>query len=144
MIMTRLQKHFKSHRILDSAQGAFQPRKSSTDQVTFLCQKIQNNYNAKLTTLAVFVDFEAAYDLVCRNILMKKLINMNVPNDVLHAVRDFLCQRFISVRCHDKTSRFRQIKRGLPQGAVLSTTLFNCMVNDLCSLLRSIPVQESK
>lgn len=54
------------------------------------------------------------------------------------SIRDFLYQRFICVRYHDKTSSFKQIRRGLPQGAVSSTTLFNCMMNDLCKLLRSI------
>ena len=64
---------------------------------------------------------------------------MNVPGGLIHTIRNFLCQRFISTRFHDRTSSFKQIRRGLPQGAVSSTTLFNCMINDLCPLLRTIP-----
>lgn len=124
---------------MNSAQGAFQPHRSSTDLATFLCQQIQNNFNANLTTIVTFVDFRAAYDLVSRDILIDKLSIMNTPNYILYAIHDFLCQRFISVRCHDKTSSFKQVRRGLPQGAVSSTTLFNCMVNDLCHVLRCIP-----
>lgn len=124
---------------MDPAKGAFQKYKSSIDQANFLCQKIQDNMNNKLITLATFVDFRAAYDLVSRDILIQKLIRTNIPGGLIYAIRDFLCQRFISVRFHDRTSSFKQVRRGLPQGAVSSTTLFNCMINDLCPLLQSIP-----
>lgn len=137
--MSRLQEHLRSNRIMDPSQGAFQPNKASIDQVAYLCQRIQDNFNSKLSTIVVFIDFKAAYDLVCRNILIQKLIAMNTPIDLVCSIRDFLCQRFILVRCQDRTSSFKQIKRGLPQGAVSSTTLFNCMLNDLCVLLNSIP-----
>ena len=138
MIMARLQQHLRTEKIMNPAQGAFQPFKSSVDQVAFLCQRIQDNFNADMSTLVVFVDFKAAYDLVSRDLVIKKLINMNTPSNIVYAVRDFLCQRFVSVRCHDRTSSYKQIRKGLPQGSVSSTTLFNCFVNDLCVLLNSI------
>lgn len=85
------------------------------------------------------IDLRAAYDLVSRDILIQKMIEMNLSGSMIHCVCDFLCQRFISVRCNDYTTPYKQVKRGLPQGAVSSTTLFNIFLNDLCYKLRSIP-----
>lgn len=138
MLMIRLNKQLRVLKVLDCAQGAFQAHKSSTDQAAFLCQRIQEGFNAKLSSVVVFVDFKAAYDVVSRNLLLSKLVNIGIPSSITRAVRDFLCQRFISVRYFDRTSSFKQIWKGLPQGAVSSTTLFNVMINDLCQVLRVI------
>lgn len=113
--MDRLQQHLRTEKIMNPAQGAFQPFKSSVDQVAFKCQRIQDNFNADMSTQVVFVDFQAAYDLASRDLVIKKLINMNTPSNIVYAVRDFLCQRFVSVRCHDRTSSYKQIRKGLPQ-----------------------------
>ncbi len=63
MIMNRLKKEFRTKEILHPAQGAFLEHKSSIDQVAFLCQRIQDGLNDKLTTLVTFIDLKAAYDL---------------------------------------------------------------------------------
>lgn len=51
--MKRLNEHLRNTKSLDSAQGALQVHKSSTDQA-FSCQKIQDGFNKKSSTLAVF------------------------------------------------------------------------------------------
>lgn len=88
-----------------------------------------------MSTLAVFVDFKSAYDLISRKVFLEKLLKINTP---MRIVRNFLCQRFISVRNGDRSSSFKQVKRGLPNGAVSSTTLFNVMINDFWKTLRNI------
>jgi hypothetical protein len=134
----KLNRNVMKSKILDPAQGAFQSHKSSIDQVGFICQRIQDGFNSKMSTLAVFVDFKAAYDLVSRNILIKKLTANKIEGGIVRAVRDFLCQRFISVKFQDRTSSYKQVRRGLPQGAVSSTFLFNIMINDLCKAIKDV------
>lgn len=95
MIIARLNKHLRQEKIIDSSQGAFQPHKSSIDQVAFICQRIQDNFNDGLNTVAVFVDFKAAYDLVSRNIVIQKLAKMETPGEILYAIKDFLSQIYI-------------------------------------------------
>ena len=87
----------------------------------------------------MFVDFKSAYDLVSRNILIQKLLSMKIPKKIVQSIRDFLCQRFISVRYQGFYSSYKQVKRGLPLGSISSTTLFNIMINDLCQTLKKIP-----
>lgn len=138
MLMNRLDIFLRKEKILDPSQGAFQSQKSAIDQVAFLSQKVQDGFNEKKTSLGVFVDFKAAYDLVSRPKLISKLESMKTSNEITVAVRDFLCQRFISVRHHDRTSSFKQTKKGL-LGAVFSPILFKIFMNDLIQKLKKIP-----
>lgn len=113
-------------------------------RIRFKCffkkKKLFYRYNHEnLTTLVTFVDFKAAYDLVSRDILIQKLIGMNIDRSIISTICNFLCQRFISVRYNDFTTSYKQVKRGLPQGAVSSTTLLNCFLNDLCLQLKLTP-----
>lgn len=84
------------------------------------------------------MDFKAAYDLISRDKVIEKLLKAKVPMKITQAVRDFLSQRFISVRCNGTDSSYKQVKRGLIQGAVSSTTLFNVMINDICENSRAV------
>lgn len=116
MLLKRLNQHLKTPIALD--------------QATFLCQRIQDGFNAKLTTLAVFVDFRCAYNLISHKILLQKLINVETPSYVVNAVRDLLHQRVFSVQCHDQLSPDKQLKRGLPFDSVLNQTLLSVLVSD--------------
>ena len=50
-------------------------------------------------------------------------------------ISDFITQRFIATKYNNKLSKYRHTHRGLPQGAVLSTTLFNLYINDLPDII---------
>lgn len=48
---------------------------------------------------------------------------------------NFLTQRYIATKYGNSTSKFKQTHKGLPQGAVSSTTLLNITINDLPAIL---------
>ena len=56
-------------------QAGFRPQKNSTGQFLSMCQHIEDEYETKLLTGAVFVDFIAAYDTVNKNIVTKGCSN---------------------------------------------------------------------
>ena len=80
---------------------------------------------SKTATIVIF-DFKKAYDMVDRNILVEKLINLNIPYNITCTIKDML-DKFILVYESTKINT----QRGLVQGSVLSPLLFNLFINDL-------------
>jgi len=106
-------------------------------QLTKLTQEIKRTFNQQESVLAVFVDFSGAYDSIWRAELIEKLKNMNIEENMLAWFSRFLDQRWTKVKYGKTFSKYKQIKVGLLQGAVTSTTLFNAYINDLPNIVRN-------
>ncbi|GFS49551.1 probable RNA-directed DNA polymerase from transposon BS [Trichonephila clavipes] len=108
MITSRLDWYLETNNLLTSSQAGFRKCQSTNQQVVFLGQSIKDALDQRHSALALFVDFEAAFD-----------------------------KRFSAVRFGNAISSFKKSETGLPQGTVISTILFNIFINDLPDLLAS-------
>ena len=136
MICTRLNWFLENQNILTPAQAGFRQYQSTTQQTIKLSQEIKDSLDKEETVLAVFVDFKSAYDSVWRTKLLDKMHKIGINNNMLRWFYNFLIQRFSATRYGETISKFKQSKRGLPQGSVSSTILFNLMINDLPKKLK--------
>jgi len=87
--------------------------------------------NNREYTLAVFLDFSKAFDMVWKNGLLHKLQGYGISGKMYKFVEDFLSDRKIQVRVGDALSEKVIIENGTPQGSIISPLLFNIMINDL-------------
>ncbi|GFV42044.1 probable RNA-directed DNA polymerase from transposon BS [Trichonephila clavipes] len=137
MITSRLDWYLKTNNLLTSSQAGFRKCQSTNQQVVFLGQSIKDALDQRHSALALFVDFEAAFDKVWRLKCIQKLQTLGVCNNMLMWIRNFISQRFSAVRFGNAISNFKQSETGLPQGTVISPILFNIFINDLPDLLES-------
>ena len=79
----------------------------------------------------VSIDLEKAYDTVWIYGLLYKLISLQLPPYLICILRAFLVGRSFTVRLNDASSTPKNTPAGLPQGAVLSTTLFAIYISDM-------------
>jgi retron-type reverse transcriptase len=110
-------------------QAGFRPNRNCCDQVLALTSYIESGFQNGV----VFVDLTAAYDTVWKDGLIHKLYNViRVPcGKMVSLLEDMLSNRQFRVFVEDKSSKFRFLNNGLPQGSVLSPILFNLYTSDL-------------
>jgi len=77
------------------------------------------------------LDLEKAYDTVWITGSLYKLIVLKVPKYLLFVLRSYLEGRTYTVHINDASSTPIRPPAGLPQGAVLSTTLFTLYIADI-------------
>ena len=80
---------------------------------------------------AIAVDFSKAYDKVPHGILLSKLQRDEVPNYLLHYVRNWLTDRQCQVINGNTRSRAYTPQCGIPQGSPLSVWLWKFFVSDV-------------
>ena len=118
-------------------QSGFRKHRQTRDNLLYLIQSAQEGFNKDEKSVTVFFDVAAAFDKVWHSGLLYKLFVLGVPFYLLMVIKDFLENRTFMVKIEDSFSLIKKIECGVPQGGVLSPTLFSLYIND-------IPLSESE
>ena len=90
LVNTRLIWHLESNNLLSSEQAGFRQHRSTEDQVTYLAQEIDDGFQAKKHTLAVWIDMEKAFDKVWKDGLRLKLRQSGVKGYMYRWISQYL------------------------------------------------------
>ena len=82
-------------------------------------------------TIAVALDMRKAFDTINIHALIRKLLQTNIPGPIIKFIANYIKGRKAYTTYRNHTSKQRQFKTGVPQGGVLSPTLFNIFTSDL-------------
>ena len=131
MVNRRLVWHLEKGEYLSPAQSGFRRGRSTTDCLTQLASDAEEAITSKNHTIAVFFDLEKAYDLAWKHFILQKLREVELKGKLPLFIKNFLSNRIIRVRIKTTHSRDREMNEGVPQGSVLSCTLFALAINDV-------------
>ena len=77
------------------------------------------------------LDLSAAFDLVNRELLFKRMEIMGIPPDVVLLLKDWLSNRLFYVNINSSNSSLHQDNHGTIQGSVLGPILFSIFIRPL-------------
>ena len=131
IINKRMQMYIESENIICHEQAGFRQYKSTEDQTTHLSQVIEDAFQAKKLTLAVFIDLQKAFDKVWKDELMVTFLRYGISGRMYNWTKSYLYNRRARVRVDGQCGRKVLLKQGVPQRGVLQPTLFILYMNDL-------------
>jgi hypothetical protein len=82
-------------------------------------------------TILVALDLEKAYDIVWKNRVIDIMSNWSIDGNMLKFLHNFLTDRTIQVKVENTLSEHTTIENRLPQGSVISVTLFLVAIDDI-------------
>ena len=135
MINKRLIWYLESNNLLSRYQSGFRAGCSTNDNLVKLETFIRDAFVKKEHVVAVFFDLEKAYDTTWRYGIMKDIHKLGLRGRLPTFIQSFLADRAMQVRVGSTLSDLYDQEQGVPQGGVLSTTLFNIKINDIVKCL---------
>ena len=131
IILKRLQNFLEENKILIKEQSGFRKKRGTKDNIVYMLQRITEAFKSNQKVCSIYFDIEAAFDKVWHVGLMKKLIEIKLPTYLLLWIDNFLKNRRYCIKINDTQSNWFNSNCGVPQGAVLSPTLFSLFINDI-------------
>jgi ribonuclease HI len=130
IVNNRLIWYLEKNNLLNSVQAGFRSNRSTIDQLLRLHTDASNGIKAKKNTMAIFLDFSKAFDLMWHEGLLYKLRQKGITGNTYNWIKNFLQDRSLQVRVGASLSDIKYTNIGTPQGSVLSPLLFLIFVSD--------------
>ena len=135
MVNARLVWFLDRRGILSPSQCGFRMMYSTSDALIRLEASICEAFASNHHHLTVFFDLKKAYDTTWRYGILKKLHSCGIQGELPMFIKAFLRLRKFQVQVGNVFSQRKIQVEGVPQGSVLSVTLFALAINDVTEVI---------
>ena len=135
VINTRLIWFLESNGLITNFQCGFRSKRSTVDHLVRLETFVREAFIKKEHLTAVFFDLEKAYDTTWKYGIMRDLSDFGLKGRLPHFIDNFLSNRNFKVRVGTTLSDLQGQEEGVPQGSILSVTLFSIKINNIVKTL---------
>ena len=132
MVNERLVWYLEKNGSLAKQQCGYRSNRSTVDHLVRLETYVRDAFIHNQHLVAVFFDLQKAYDTTWKHGILQDLHDMGLRGNLPIFIGNFLSDTTFQVHLWTILSDkiFHQ-EEGVPQGAILSTTLFNIKINDI-------------
>lgn len=131
MVNARLLSYLESNHLLHPLQSGFRRSRSTLDNILMLETSIREAFVRQHHLVSIFFDIEKAYDHTWRYGILKSLHSFGLRGNLPRFIAKFLKERSFRVRVRSVFSEEFIQEEGVPQGSVLSVTLFIIAIDGL-------------
>ena len=110
---------------LPDVQAGFRKGSRTRDQIVNICWIIKKARKFQKNIYFCFIDYAKAFDCVGHNKLWKLLKEMGIPDNLTCLLRNLYAGQEATVRTGHGRAYWFQIGKGVHQGCILSSCLFN-------------------
>ena len=136
MVNARLVHCLETQGALSDEQCGFRKGRSTTDHLVRFETFIREAWAEDKHVVAIFFDLEKAYDTTWKHGILRKLHELGYRGRMAHFLEGFLESRTFKVRAGSTYSDTFEQEMGVPQGSILSPTLFNVQINDIAKVAK--------
>ena len=111
-------------------QYGFRSYRSAADLLTTVSDRIAKTFNRSGATRAKALNISKAFDRVWHAALLHKVRSYGISGQIFGLISSFLSTRRLQVVLDGKFSQEYLVNAGVPQGSILSNTLFLVYIND--------------
>ena len=122
ILQARLQ--YVNHELPDIQTG-FRKGRGARDQISNIRWIIKKAREFQKNIYFCFIDYTKAFDCVDHNKLWKTLEEMGIPNHLTCLLRNLYAGQEATIRTGHGTMDWLQVRKGICQGCILSSWLFN-------------------
>ena len=131
MINERLVWYLEKNGLLAKQQCGYRSNRSTVDHLVRLETFIRDAFIHNQHLVAVYFDLQKAYDTTWKYGILNDLHSMGLRGNLPIFIGNFLSDRTFQIHLGTILSDKIFHQEGVPQGAILSTTLFNVKTNDI-------------
>ena len=135
MVNNRLVYYLEYNGILTAYQSGFRKHRSTIDQIIRLETAVREAFIKREHAVAIFFDLEKAYDTTWKYGIMRDLHDAGLRGRLPIFISNFLSNREFMVRLGTIGSNLYSQEEGVPQGSILSVTLFSLKINSIVHCL---------
>ena len=135
IINIRLMNHLEHNSLVSPVQSGYRKARSTTDALVTLTSDIQDAFSRGEHLVATYFDMEKAYDRAWNHGIIKAMYTLGIRGNLASFVQNFLKDRKFVTKIGMEFSAERFQEEGVPQGSVLSCTLFVMAIDRIISQL---------
>ena len=126
---------------IDPLQFAYRKNRSVEDAILFVLNSVYEHLEIPGSYVRMmFFDFSSAFNTIQPHLMANKLLNMNVDQNTILWILDYLTNRPQFVKLSNHMSSIMTTNTGAPQGTVLSPFLFSVYTSDCVINAPSCPL----
>ena len=135
MLQPQIMDFMTSSLQLNQNHHSYRKGHSTTTTLLQLSDAVFEGVNMNKITTLVTVDQSSAFDVISHDTLLEKLKLYNWGTAAVNWIKSYLSSRSDYVQIGTKSSRYRSVRHGVPQGSVLGPILYVVYTNELPDLL---------